>query len=50
MSERDEQNQPEPEESEETELEEEDGDVLPKREAMSIIDLGEGHGLGPPAP
>lgn len=32
------------------ELEETDAELLPDREAMSVIDLGEGGGLGPPAP
>jgi hypothetical protein len=50
MTERDEQTQPEEQDVEETELDDENGDVLPKREAMSVIDLGEGGGLAPPAP
>jgi hypothetical protein len=39
-----------PEEIEETELDEEDGEILPDREEMSVIDLGEGGGLAPPPP
>ena len=50
MTERDEQTEPEEKDTEETDLEDENGDVLPKREAMSVIDLGEGGGLAPPAP
>jgi hypothetical protein len=33
----------------EVELEEHEGELLPDREAMSVIDLGEGGGMSPPA-
>jgi hypothetical protein len=29
-------------------LEEQDGELLPEREQMSVVDLGEGGGLAPP--
>jgi hypothetical protein len=48
--ERDEQTRPEEQNVEESELGDENGDVLPKRETRSVIDLGEGGGLAPPAP
>jgi hypothetical protein len=38
------------EQVEEPELEAEDPELLPDREEMSVIDLGEGGGLAPPAP
>ena len=38
-----------PDEIEDDELEREDGEVLPEREEMSVIDLGEGGGLAPPS-
>jgi hypothetical protein len=38
------------EQVEETELEEEDPELLPDREEMSVIDLGEGGGFAPPPP
>jgi hypothetical protein len=38
------------EEVEETELEEQEGELLPEREEMSVIDLGEGGGMGTPPP
>jgi hypothetical protein len=37
-------------EIEDDELEEQEGELLPEREEMSVLDLGEGHGVGPPAP
>jgi hypothetical protein len=36
------------EEIDETELEEQEGEVLPDREEMSVVDLGEGGGMSPP--
>jgi hypothetical protein len=39
-----------PEELDEEDLEEQEGELLPEREEMSVIDLGDGGGLGPPAP
>ncbi len=36
-------------EIDEAELDEEDGELLPEREEMSVVDLGEGGGLAPPA-
>jgi hypothetical protein len=38
------------EELQEEDLEEQDGELLPEREEMSVLDLGEGGGLAPPAP
>ena len=38
------------EELDEEDLEEQEGELLPEREEMSVLDLGEGGGLAPPAP
>jgi hypothetical protein len=42
--------EPAPEEIDETELDEQEGEILPDREEMSVVDLGEGGGLSPPSP
>ena len=39
-----------PEEIDETELEEQEGEVLPDREEMSVVDLGDGGGMSAPPP
>ena len=39
--------QPESEDAAREGLEEQDGEVLPRREVMSIVDLGDGTGAGP---
>jgi hypothetical protein len=36
------------EELPDADLEEQEGDLLPEREQMSVIDLGDGGGLAPP--
>ena len=37
-----------PEQLDEVELEKQEGELLPEREEMSVLDLGEGGGLAPP--
>ena len=38
-----------PQQVDEVELDEQEGEMLPDREAMSLIDFGEGYGMSPPA-
>ena len=38
----------EPDQLDEVELEGQEGELLPEREEMSVLDLGEGGGLAPP--
>jgi hypothetical protein len=50
MGEPKDQTQEEPQQDEETEVDEKDAELLPDREAMSVIHIGDSGGLSPPAP
>jgi hypothetical protein len=50
MTDKEKNEQPQPENQDEEPIEDKDPELLPDREAMTVMIGGETHGLGPPVP